>query len=290
MNYKKILILSSVITVPMLFADFTYKKVSGGHPGSTGSPGELTCAKSGCHAGTVTQNNNTVNQLIFPTADSTYVPGQTYLIKVKVTKANIQRFGFQIEALKDGPNTNIGTFALTQTARTQIITHVVSSNTRYQVTHVQAGTPAFPTTGQNEWQFNWTAPSTNQGPITFYYATNCTNNNGLNSGDQTYTNSFKIKPASATAINEIINENEVIAFYNSDGGYFDLQYNLKKDATVFVRVLDVSGREVVSSNSEYKSKGVQSEKINLNANVSSGVYFLNINFGGRVVTKKIFVK
>jgi len=280
--------MSGVIAVPMLFADFTYKKVSGGHPGSTGSPGELTCAKSGCHAGTVIQNNNIVNSIIFPTADSTYVPGQTYLVKVKVSKAGIARFGFQIEALNSS-NQNVGTMALTQPTRTQIITHVVSSNTRYQVTHVQAGTPAI-TSGQNEWQFNWTAPSTNQGDITFYYATNCTNNNAASSGDQIYTNSFKIKPKVNTGIDEVLNENEVIAFYNTDGGYFDLKYNLKQNDNITVKLIDVGGKELYSTGNAMKTAGSNNEKIAPNSTISSGIYFVNIYTDKKVITKKIFVR
>lgn len=289
MNYKKILILSAVIATPMLFADFTYKKVSGSHPGSTGAPGDNTCAKSGCHSGSaVTQNNNTVNQLIFPTLDSSYTPGQTYLVKIKVAKAGIARFGFEIQALADGTNKNVGTWGITQATRTQIVSHAVGSDTRYSVTHKQAGTAATPSSGQNEWQFNWTAPATNEGPITLYYATNCTNNNGASSGDQIYTNTFKLKVNTSISVNEILSENEVNVFYNNNGGYFDLQYALKKDEMVQVLIVDASGREVYS-NGVNKPQGINTDKINLTNEINSGIYFVSILAGESKVTKKINV-
>lgn len=290
MKYKKILILSAVLTVPMLFADFTYKKVSGSHPGSTGAPGDNTCAKSGCHTGNpVISNNNVVNQLIFPTADSTYVPGQTYLVKIKVAKTGIQRFGFEIQALRDATNRNVGTWGITQTGRTQIVSHAVGSDTRMSVTHIMQGTPAFPATGQNEWEFNWTAPATNEGTITFYYATNCTNNNGSNSGDQIYTNTFKLKPASAASINENINENELVAFYNSNAGYFDIQYQLKNDAQVQMMIMDASGKQIYTGSSENKQTGQINEKISINSDISSGIYFINLVSGNQKITKKVNV-
>jgi len=289
MNYKKILILSAVVAMPMLFADFTYKKVSGSHPGSTGAPGDQTCAKSGCHAGTVTQNNNVVNQLIFPTVDSTYTPGQTYLVKIKVNKAAIQRFGFEIQALKDQTNKNIGTWTITQSTRTQIINHSLGSDNRFSVTHKQAGTLAT-TVGQIEWEFNWTAPPVNEGPITLYYATNSTNNNGANSGDLIYTNQFKLQPSSGASINnEIINENDVTVFYNGNGGYFDLQYNLSKNEEVKISIIDASGKQVYANAGQNKPKGINDDKITLNGEISSGIYFVNIVAGNNRVTKKVSI-
>jgi hypothetical protein len=206
-----------------------------------------------------------------------------------VNKTAIQRFGFEIQALKDQTNTNIGTWAITQSTRTQIITHTVGgTDLRSSVTHKQAGTLAT-IVGQIEWQFNWTAPPINEGPITFYYATNCTNNNALNSGDQIFTNQFKLQPSTGASINEIINENEVVAFFNSNGGYFDLQYNLNKDEMVKVNIVDASGKQVYASSGQSKSKGVNTDKIALNGEISSGIYFVNIVAGNNRVTKKVSI-
>jgi len=291
MNYKKILILSATVAIPMLFADFTYKKVAGPHAGSTGSPGDNTCAKSGCHSGSpVSQNNNIVNQLVFPTLDSTYVPGQTYLVKVKVAKAGIKRFGFEIQALKDATNRNIGTWGITQSTRTQIISHTVGADTRYSVTHKAAGTPELSLgSGNNEWQFNWTAPAINEGNITLYYATNCTNDNQLASGDLIYTNTFKLKPNTGNSISEFINEESFVAFYNTSSSAFDLKYNLKKDESVFVSIIDASGKEIFKSNPELKSKGQINDQLMPLNSISSGIYFVNLFIGNTQTTKKISV-
>jgi len=44
-------------------------------------------------------------------------------------------------------------------------------------------------------QFDWTPPATNAGPVTFYVAGNAANGNGSNTGDQIYTSSVQLIPA-----------------------------------------------------------------------------------------------
>lgn len=291
MHYKKTFIISvAVVIVSCFFVDFTYRKVSGAHPGSTGAPGDNTCAESGCHTGNIVITNDTVvNSLIFPAPDSTYIPGQTYLVKLKVNSPGIERFGFAISALKDVNNSNIGTFTITQSTRTHIITHTVGLDTRYEVTHSSIGTPAAPI-GENEWEFNWKAPSTNVGNITFYYATNSTNNNGYKSGDQIRTSTFKLKPNSSASISEFVEEKNVNAYYTSETNQIILNYYLKHDKKVTIKVYDNIGREFFCSANIFKISGEKQEKINLEKNLSGGIYYLSILIDNKTVTKKIIVQ
>ncbi|HSH65326.1 MAG TPA: choice-of-anchor V domain-containing protein [Bacteroidia bacterium] len=292
MHYKKTIALLVTLTIPLLFVNFTYIKVAGAHPGATGAPGDGSCADKGCHTGNVIQDDNTVNSLIFPTADSTYVPGQTYLITLKVKNPGIERFGFQIVSLWDSNNNNAGTLKVKETTRTQALTHKISgsSDTRYEITHKQSGTPAI-TTGNTEWTFNWTAPATAQGTITMYYATNSTNNDGQNSGDNIRLSKFKLKPATPSGIDEYMNQNDVTAFYNTQGGFLDLKYSLKKQCTVKISVMDGIGQQIYTTdNVEQKSPGTVSEKITLPAHTSSGIYFVNLRYENNSVTKKIFIQ
>ena len=48
--------------------------------------------------------------------------------------------------------------------------------------------------GGATWSFNWTAPATNVGPITFYAAGLQGDNSGDESGDETYTKTAVIQP------------------------------------------------------------------------------------------------
>ena len=149
--------------------------------------------------------------MIFPNADSTYIPGETYSITLKVQLAGIAKFGFELVALRDSDSTNTGQIIITEPTRTQDLAYVVAVGPRTSVAHKTAGTPAI-STGFTQWTFDWTAPATNEGTITFYYATNCTNNNNSASGDKIYLSSFQIKPSANISVQEYINESNVNSY------------------------------------------------------------------------------
>ena len=290
MHFKKTIALLITLTIPLLFVNFTYVKVSGAHPGSTGAPGDKTCAdaSTGCHTGTVIKDDKTVNSLIFPTLDSTYVPGKTYQVAIKVKNPNIQRFGFCVVSLTEADNKNTGTLKITESTRTQLINHAVGGDTRYEVTHKQPGTNAT-STGNNEWTFEWTAPATAQGNIIFYYATNSTNNNGQSSGDNIRLSQFKLKPAGPSGIDEFMDKNEVVALYNNDGNFLDIRYILKKECTVQVSVVDALGQQLYTDNGDYKNVGACGKRVDLPSYITTGIYFVNLKYGNNNVTRKIFI-
>jgi hypothetical protein len=288
MRYKKILILLAILAIPVLFVNFTYIKAAGAHPGATGAPNDGSCGDAGCHTGNVILNDKVVNSLIFPTPDSTYTPGKTYLVTIKVKKASIVRFGFEVGAL-DGTNKNAGAFALTEASRTQLLTHTVKGDVRNEVTHTQAGNSTT-TSGSTQWTFNWTAPATNVGTITFYYATNSANNNKENTGDNINISTFKLKPANTAGVDEYLNESEFTTFYNSNYNTVDLKYNLKKECAIKITVLDASGSEIYSDKGEQKAQGPNTDQITLPGNVASGIYFVNLQYGGHQLTQKLFVE
>ncbi len=289
MRYRNTIVLLTVLAIPLLFGNFTYMKSAGAHPGATGAPNDGSCADAGCHTGNVVQNDKIANSLIFPTLDSTYTPGQTYLVTIKVKKTGIVRFGFEVGALADATVKNAGDFTLKEASRTQLLTHVVKGDTRTEVTHTQAGNSTT-TTGSTQWTFNWTAPATNVGTITFYYATNCANNNGQYTGDNINLSTFKIKPAGPSGVDEYINNSELTTFYNSDYNTLDLKYTLKKECAIKISVLDASGQEIYTDKGEQKAQGPNAEQITLPGNTAPGIYFVNLQYGDRQLTKKLVVQ
>jgi hypothetical protein len=69
---------------------------------------------------------------------------------------------------------------------TQLLSDDGTGFLRQYIEHTDAGT--FPgTQGGASWTFNWVAPSSDVGPVTFYAAGNQANNDGLNTGDEIYT-------------------------------------------------------------------------------------------------------
>lgn len=291
MKSKKIVIILSALACILVSAtSYIPMKTAGPHPGSTGAPGDKTCSYSGCHVTPfVVSNDTTVNKLIFPNADSTYIPGQTYSITLKVQNPNILKFGFELVAIKDADSTNTGQIIITDPVRTQDLGYVAVMGPRTSVAHKTAGTSAI-STGFTQWTFDWTAPATNEGTITFYYATNCTNNNNAASGDKIYLSSFKIKPSANISVQEYINESNINAFYDIETNKLVLSYYLKTGKQVSVDVADNSGRRVFSSSGRLKAQGPQKEEIPLAENVSKGVYFVTVMMDNKKITKKIIVQ
>lgn len=148
----------------------------------TSAPGEVSCATTNCHTGNL--NTGTGNAtLVLGSNATTYTPGQLYVVTVTVTDPTMTRFGFQVTALANGTGATVGTFAVTNTVNTATQTATVTGFARRYISHKSAN-------GNNTWTFNWTAPSSNVGTITFYLAGNATNNNNSSSGDKVYTRTF----------------------------------------------------------------------------------------------------
>ena len=151
--------------------------------GYSGAPGDGTCANSGCHSGQLNGGPGITSFTIDGGALNNYVVGQTYTLDISIDQASISKFGFQVIAYRDSDNSLVGTYTLTDPVRTRLID---ASGGRVYVGTTPCGSDANPS-GNITWSFDWTAPVTDQGSITFYLTTLATNHNHSGSGDQTYT-------------------------------------------------------------------------------------------------------
>jgi hypothetical protein len=170
----------------------TVNAFSTGPPaGRTGAPGESTCLA--CHAGIANQWPN----LFTIQAPESYVPGQTYQITVQHMSFDPtrMRWGFELTALALSDNTRAGTLVNVD-AFTSLITGSGPFPARQYIRHTSAGTFAGQANGAS-WTFDWTAPSSDVGPVRLYAAGNEANNNNANSGDMIYTTEVTILPAAA---------------------------------------------------------------------------------------------
>ncbi len=158
--------------------------------GVTGAPGEITCATSGCHTGTP---NSGPGQFKID-APRVYQPGATYQITVTHTTTDVsrRRWGFQLTALTAGNGK--GGDIQRPNSLVQIFNDDGPGFNRQYIEHTINGTFAG-TQGGGSWTFDWVAPSSDVGPITFYAAGNEANNDGTNTGDQIYTATAVSNPA-----------------------------------------------------------------------------------------------
>lgn len=298
MKNKSIVILS-VITSVLVLASYTVYKTSGAHPGSTGAPGDLTCAQSGCHVtATVTQDSGLVNTLLFSSIDTTYTPGNSYTLTLQVTKAAIQKFGFELVALKDSTNTNIGSFSLLESTRTQKINHMAGGgDLRYSMTHKTAGTTTS-TAGAIQWKMKWTAPSTNVGTITFWYTSNCTNNNGFNTGDQLFLSHFQIRPAVdttsvdttvVTGIRQFALQNSLRAYQEGSSQNLSINFSSYKEQRGRITLHDITGKLILEKEVQFVP-GHNMERIRLPENCCEGPYVIKVYTDNKLYTNKIILQ
>ena len=152
-----------------------------GKAGETNSPGESNCTS--CH-GDFAANTGGGSIMIANTGMTNwqYTPGQTYPITVTVAKTGMPLFGVGVECLT-ASNTNAGTFAITNTASTRLLSATVSGVSRINVTHTLNGGLA---ANSKAFTFNWTAPAAGTGPVKFYFSGIASNNDGSEAGDYVY--------------------------------------------------------------------------------------------------------
>jgi hypothetical protein len=136
---------------------------SAGPPaGYTGAPQEEPEACAECH---VPPDAGTGKISI--TAPQTYVPGQTYPITVTHTNADPTRlrWGFELTVLDNASDEKAGELQ-TPDGLTQVLNNAGPNSARQYIEHTAVGTFIGQQNGAS-WTFNWTAPATDVGPVTF---------------------------------------------------------------------------------------------------------------------------
>lgn len=186
---KKFFFLAAIIcTVVFAISATCDSPVVGDH---SGAPGETDC--SGCHSSPV---NPDIPDLHFEVGnnDTSYQPGDTYLVHVSMVRPGHNKFGFVCSAL-DTLNSSKGTFTLINTTTTRKYT----MGGRNYVSHTPCGADSV---DKISWTFNWTAPSTNKGKIKFYISMLVANHDHATTGDTTYTRVLTLSPVTETNVDQ----------------------------------------------------------------------------------------
>jgi hypothetical protein len=252
-----------------------------GKAGYTGSPGESNCTS--CHnsfplnsgTGSVYMTSNIVN--------SQYALGQTYTINVVVKQVGLGLFGFGTEIL-NGVN-NAGTLVITNAAKTQIKTRTVGGIVRNNVVHQLDGGLA---ADSAVFTFDWTAPATNIGNITIYYAGICADADGSESGDYVHVDSLNLTPLN-TGINEISNNLSLSVYPNPVTDVLNMKYHLAKQSAVKAELISTDGKVSHLLFNETELSGNISKSVNLPVGLSKGLYVLRINSEQGTVVRKILI-
>ena len=165
---KKYGLLRVFFLIPLTYVIFVFY-TSGPPAGYTGSPGDgRNC--TACHA--LTNNFSPQVTLTHNIPPEGYTPGATYQLTLSVS-SSANKHGFQLTA-EDVNRQRQGTFQSTGN-----YTQTVGNN--QYIENTSNGT------SRTSWTFNWTAPTTNNGEITFYASVNATNGDNNTTGDTPVT-------------------------------------------------------------------------------------------------------
>jgi hypothetical protein len=199
---SKLLIAKTAVAmaaIPFIIYAYEY----GPDAGVAGVPGENgTCAQVGCHTGT--QVNPDGGSVTVSFANGlTYAPGVKQHLVVTIDDSKQKKWGFELTARTADATVVAGTFSPTDN-RTQLMcssadfvqqinnpTACPSNRPLVYIEHTLAGYNANQTS-PGKYEFDWTPPATDVGPITIYVGANAANGDLTSNGDRIYTATYTL--------------------------------------------------------------------------------------------------
>jgi len=275
----KIIIATSILSIGVIVSGLFSPKeahgnISGAPAGRTGSPGDgMNCTNS-CHAGASTTGSNMITSNIPGTG---YVAGVTYTITASAIPSGASipvKYGFQVSP-QNTAGAQRGTLIVTNTTETQLV-----GSGKY-ITHKTAGTSLG--TGIKTWTFNWTAPASGQGPVTFYGAFLFANGNGSNSGDAVVLASLTVSESTIGIDEQAANENNWSVYPNPAANEIQITNALLNKGEFDVAIFDITGKKV----KEIKAYSlIQKSTIDI-SDLDKGIYVVSISSENATINKKI---
>lgn len=155
----------------------------------SGAPGERNCTL--CHTGSANTGSGQVR--IEMVGATNYTPGQTSRMCVVIEDGSARRWGFELSARPaNNPDGNAGSLKESDDS-TQVLMEGISQ----WITHTSSGT-RLGTRGPVAFEFDFTAPASDIGPIVFYASANAANGNNAPSGDNIYTTALTVSAAAVS--------------------------------------------------------------------------------------------
>lgn len=290
MKIKKTKIAVSLSLVALAVSSLSFDvQDDNGKAGRTGSPGETTC--TGCHTGAVLNDglgSVTITSPDFGTPWE-YMPGDTYTINVTVERTGSPLFGFDLECLTGStPAQNAGVLLVTNPTETHLLNATVSTVVRKNMTHQLNGGLG---TDTKTFTFDWIAPSTNVGNITFYCTGNATNQNGAKTGDHIYSTTKVCAPVFGAGTNDIVHaDNDFTVFPNPATENIFVTYQVAVGEQVDFTLFTLDGK-IAGPLYTFQGTGSSStSQLNLPSDLAAGIYFVKMESGAKVNIKKIVIQ
>jgi hypothetical protein len=260
-----------------------------GKAGRTGAPGETTC--TGCHTGAVLNDGNGSVVISSPDLGVTweYMPGDTYTINVTVSRVGAPLFGFDLVCLTGStPAQNGGTLVVTNPAETHILNATVSAVVRKNMTHQLNGGLA---TDTKTFTFEWIAPATNVGNVTFYCTGNAANGNGAKTGDHIYSTTQVVTPAVGASAEDILGFDRAFnVFPNPANENIFVNYNVAIGERVDFTLTTLDGKSVGPVYTFAGTGNRATSSLVLPADLATGIYFVRMESGTTTSIQKVVIE
>jgi hypothetical protein len=252
-----------------------------GKAGRTGSPGESTCRN--CHDSFVL---NSGPGSVTLTADNMpgweYEPGMLYHMNATVAQASRPLFGVGVEALSSS-NANAGTLAITN-SDTQIKTATVQGQSRNNVVHTFGGGAS---ADSKTFAFDWQAPNSNIGNVTFYFAGVAANDDGENNNDHVYTGTQVVTPAIGTGIDEATATVRFTCFPNPVGSVLRVRYQLPAGNRVRITLHSAGGQLLATLVDADRPAGEQEEVLTGMQRFAPGALIVRMDMGSSIAQQRL---
>jgi hypothetical protein len=262
------------IIVLQSFGPAKLMKKDGAAPGYTGSPGDSLKNCTACHGGTAKNVAGWITSNIPATG---YVAGQTYTITTTNTEAEGTRYGFEISPQNQAGDL-LGTMIITDTIQTKLV------GLGKYITYTENGVDGI---GSKTWSFNWVAPNSGTGNVTFYGGYN-SNFNGHKDGDKTFLSSLTVKESGTNFIANLTNSIANFSMYpNPSKDWLSINFDLKTASNVVIDIIDINGKQVALLLNE-KQAGFVTKQFST-ATLANGSYFVRLQVNDKAATYNLTV-
>lgn len=257
-----------------------YAFSGGGQAQLTGAPGEVNCTQ--CHSGT-TLDGSSENDLSVLNAQfqpvTSYNPGEAYTVSLSLTSDPAKK-GFSSTVL-DGTNTMAGTVVGSGIGGTQDFT----GGSRQYVSHTSSSN----TDATTLWAWTWTAPATNVGDVTFYVASNVTNDNGATSGDMIYLSQHTLGSIASVDGPEL-EAQSFKAGYNASENKVVMDFTSLTSGEMHFNLVDMNGRSVYNQRLSKSLIGKNKQVVALPQEINNGMYIATLFVGNTPMSANIAVQ
>ncbi len=240
----------------------------------TGATSTITCARSGCHSSSSATTNNGITLIdkatSTPVTSGVYTPGKIYTVTLTGTNSSaLPKFGFQVCAV-NASKASVGTISNipTNTSADAVGTKKILEQTIALSGTVAAGTAAYVIS------FDWTAPASGTGTVTFNSIINAVNGDNSTSGDGVSTQISKVFTENTTSVAELSAQIQSKVYPNPASYWLNIGLENATTGNYNMQVSDINGKTVLSQNEIVNSSSFVSS-LNI-ASLAQGNYFLRI--------------